>query len=108
MATSKGLSVENALTCVAVTVASLHAHDDRWIATITTRQPHHGLIETGSFPDDNVVGFRVRGVFHPDRQHLVLTLKGSGAYHTDLGVEAAGQQLARELTPCLDAAANPN
>jgi hypothetical protein len=108
VATSEGLGVENALTCVEVTVASLRTQDDRWIATITARQPHHGLIETGNFPDDNQVGFRVRGVFHPDRHHLVLTLKGSGVYHTDLGVEAAGEQLARELAPCLDAAANPN
>jgi hypothetical protein len=101
VAVPAGTKVETVFSCVEDSVRSLHQEQSLWNDRVTRREERIGIIETGDFEDDNVVGFRVRVQFALDAGEASIRIKGAGPYFTDLGVDKALVDFGARLRACL-------
>ncbi len=101
IAVPAGTSVEVVFTCVEDSARSLHQGQSLWNDRVTRRDERVGIIETGAFENDNVVGFRVRARFAADAEAILVTIKGAGPYFMDLGVEKAFAEFDTRMRVCL-------
>jgi hypothetical protein len=98
-----GTSVEAVFSCVENSVRPLHREQSFWSDQVTRRDDRAGIIETGNFEENNVIGFRVRVQFTPESKEVSILIKGAGAYFTDLGVEKALVDFDARMQACLSA-----
>jgi len=96
-----GTSTATVFVCVEESVRALHRAQSLWNDRVTRRDLSAGLIETGDFDDDNVIGFRVRVRSAPGSSEATVQIKGAGAYFTDLGVDKALSDFEAGMRACL-------
>lgn len=89
------------LACTEKTIGKLAQQEKNWIPEVTKKDLSMGILETGNFEQTNVVGFRVKAEYNSERGLLKLDLKGSGLYHTDLGVADGMESLKRGIQDCV-------
>lgn len=66
------------------------------------RDVHAGVLETQQYRASNVSGFRLRAQVSPQAPTaLTLSLRGSGAYCADLGVDKEMNRLTSDISSCL-------
>jgi hypothetical protein len=94
--------VEQVFGCAEQWLAPLQGNRPNfWKHAITTRDVANGLFETGNFPNDNVMGFRIHLHYQLKTGAIDLRLKGTGLYFTDLGVDRAMSGFKEDLQKCL-------
>jgi hypothetical protein len=101
LAAPAGTTVEVVFSCVEDSVRALHQGQSLWDDRVTRRDERIGIIETGDFEDDNVVGFRARVRFALDAGEVQVRLKGAGPYFKDLGVDKALVDFGARVRACL-------
>ncbi|WP_158983183.1 hypothetical protein [Lysobacter panacisoli] len=73
-----------------------------WMNTNVTRiDSARGVIETGDYARDNIVGLRSRTEFSPPAGRIVTRIRGGGPYFADLGIDGAALDLKTRLRDCL-------
>lgn len=73
-----------------------------WVNTEVTRLDRtRGVIETGDYPGDNVIGLRTRTELSARPRKLVMRIRGGGPYFADIGIDAAALDLQARLRDCL-------
>lgn len=96
-----GTTTLRLLTCVEKTVLMLSKTQNNWDDRITLKDLSSGRMETGNFPEKNVMGFRVSVHYAANTASARVRLKGAGPYFVDLGVDAAMAAFVQQTTACL-------
>ncbi len=96
-----GLAPDRVFQCAESTLERLHQQDNHWVRQITRKDSGAGVLETGNFPEENEMGFRLSARLEVSAGRVALSFKGAGPYFTDLGVESAAQKFADGLSQCL-------
>ncbi|WP_369939780.1 hypothetical protein [Xanthomonas medicagonis] len=87
-------------TCAEDTIARFSDTSSSW-PKVTRKDTAAGVLESGDFPERNRTGFRMHIERPQGAAQAKITLKGAGAYFTDLGVDQAMQDLKSELDTCI-------
>lgn len=87
--------------CVESIIHNLDQSQKNWSTEVTLQDEQSGIIETGNFPEVNVVGFRLRVHHIKNINKIKIELKASGIYFTDLGVSDGMKALKNNLSECL-------
>lgn len=90
---------ERLFECVEQGISQFTAAGDYWQA-VTRNDAASGILESGHFQDSNITGFRLRIQRKAGQPQAQLDFKGSGAYHFDLGVDAAADKMINALRQC--------
>lgn len=89
------------LACAEKTVLTLSKTQNNWDDRITLKDPASGRMETGNFPEKNVLGFRLSVSYPANAASARVQLKGAGPYFVDLGVDAAVTAFVQQTSACL-------
>lgn len=71
-----------------------------WSTEFTRFDPARGVLETGHYPDSNIVGVRLRATYDASQGALRLQLKAAGPYYTDLGAPSHLDRLRERVVAC--------
>ena len=74
-----------------------------WDESVTLLDEKSGTLETGSYPESNIQGVRLRAVYSASQARLRLQVKAAGPYYADLGAQAHMSSLIDKLVPCIEA-----
>jgi hypothetical protein len=99
--TNNSVSTKKALECVGSTIMKFHGTTSSWMINVTRKDEATGVLETGSFDQSNVMGFRVRAMHIREQNLITLKLKGAGPYYADLGVIQGMEELKSGVQSCL-------
>lgn len=99
-----GVTNAHLFACAESALATLQRMDAHWTTRITLRDTRRGRLETGDFPESNVMGYRIRVVREGGAPRAVLQVRAAGPYFTDLGADDAMRALKKSLTACLEPA----
>ncbi len=80
---------------------TLSRTQNNWDDRITLKDPSGGRLETGHFPEKNVIGFRVSVQYAANATTARVQVKGAGPYFVDLGVDAAMAAFVKQTSACL-------
>lgn len=94
-------SVENVFTCIDQQVAGNADRNSRFETGYAVRDVKTGVLESTNYSAQNVSGFRLRAEVSKPSSRLDLSLRGAGAYCTDLGVDREMAQLTADVSACL-------
>lgn len=100
-------SVSNAqiVSCARLTLADLGANNGLWRRDITLEDVDKGLLQSGNYPDENVMGYRLSlAVRRSDSVVIEMKVKASGPSQGDIGADAAVVQFKQALASCLQVA----
>lgn len=87
--------------CADAAVRELHRTDEQWNLRIDRRQVvGGGVFETGTFDEENVMGYRVRLVRRDAEPIAALSVRAAGPYFTDLGAAPALSSFRSRLDAC--------
>lgn len=96
-----GVPVEQVFDCAQDQVHELKKQNGFWDSRITLRDVSAGILESGNFQEDNVIGFRLRLEYQRAASAANLRIKGVGIYFADLGVEKALASFSEGFDACL-------
>lgn len=102
IALPNGATNEQVFQCAEKTINQLGEGGTLWKRNITLRDVEGGMLETGDFPNDNVMGYRFRlKINHSTPPSLSATVKASGPSQGDIGAEDAMSRFSAALKTCL-------
>jgi hypothetical protein len=87
--------------CTESVLRQLHARDSHWNIRISLRDAPGGRLETGNFPESNIMGYRLRLTRAEGAPRASLHIRAAGPYFTDLGAERALASFKTPLTACV-------
>jgi hypothetical protein len=96
-----GTPIPRLLACAENAVVTLSKTQNNWDDRITLKDLAGGRLETGNFPEKNVIGFRVSVQYATNAASARVQLKGAGPYFVDLGVDAAMAAFMQQTSACL-------
>jgi hypothetical protein len=96
-----GTSTSRLLGCAEQAVLTLSRTQNNWDDRITLKDLSGGRLETGHFPEKNVIGFRVSVQYAANATTARVQVKGAGPYFVDLGVDAAMAAFVKQTNACL-------
>jgi hypothetical protein len=100
-----GTPVEQVFGCAEQQLKQLQGNRNKtyWVQSITKRDAANGLLETGNFPDDNLIGFRINLHYQSESGSIDLRLKGVGPNFNDLDINWATNRFKDNFQKCLTA-----
>lgn len=101
MAIPQSASVEKVFACI--DQESVGNADRGYVSEkkYAIRDVQSGVLETEHYSIPNVAGFRLRAEVSKQASRLDLSLRGAGAYCTDLGVDKEMARLTSDVASCL-------
>lgn len=93
-------SMEEGFQCAEKSIDVISTEQPNWESKVTKKDTSNKVFETGDFQEWNKMGFRVKINFYEDS--IIIDLKGSGPYLTDIGVEQALNGFAPLIVNCLN------
>ena len=100
LAVPAGTQSELIFNCAEGSIRSL-PEPSNWNKEITKKDLQSGVMEVGSFDEENVIGFRARVMVNDEGTSIAIKVKGAGPYYTDLGVDSAADKLLEAMKKCL-------
>lgn len=95
-----GLPSARVFACTEQAIVHLRAGNSAW-QPVSLRDEGAGVLESGDYQQRNRTGLRIRLLHRSGSDSAQLLLRGAGAYFTDLGVEAAADQLQTAIMACV-------
>lgn len=101
MAIPQDASVEEVFACIDQEITAGADRSSLVERGYAVRDPEAGVLETEHYSTPNVSGFRLRAEVSKKASRLDLSLRGAGAYCTDLGVDNEMSKLKSGVSRCL-------
>lgn len=95
-----GTSTVRLFACTEDSLTAL-GHGSSFWPGVSRKDVAGGVLETGNYPEDNVIGFRVRMSYAAGSQAARIEMKAFGPYFTDLGAGTAMSDLRSAIARCL-------
>ena len=97
----QGASVEEVFACIDQETVGNAERGSLFDSGYAIRDARTGVLETEHYGSSNVAGLRFRADVSQNASTLDLSLRGAGAYCTDLGVDKEMARLKTDVARCL-------
>lgn len=102
IAVPQNASVDAVFACIDQASVSGKDHSALFDSGYAIRDTQSGVLESKNYSRPNTGGFRLRAEVSKKTSTVNLSLRGAGAYCTDLGVDKEMARLTSDISSCLE------